>query len=130
MSEGNGFATRESLVQWSARRRYKPFEWPGVGVVTLQSPTAGEFIKIDSARQRGLTAAMSGNAREHERATQDLLLQVCYLLVLDHEHTPFFSTADREFILSLDAAITEPLTAEALAHCGLDEADIAAAQKK
>lgn len=130
MSEGNGYATKAALEAKRNKRRFKEFDWGDIGLVVLQSATAGEFVKIDAARQRATLAAMSGKVKEHEQATKDFLLQVCYSLVLDRDSNPFFSPADRELILSLDSTITDPLVTACMDHCSQDTANMGDAQKK
>lgn len=122
-------ATKANCERWRRTRRYQRFDWPGVGEVVLQSAMAGEWIKIDAARTRARMAAVSGNVKLHEQATQDFLLAVCHGLVLDLEHAPFFTSGDRELILEMDSAITDPLVVECMNHCDLAAIDLGAAQK-
>jgi len=129
MSEENGYATIVGLQQHRGKRRFKNFDWPRVGTVVLQSAMAGEWVKIDAARQRATMAAMAGKVKEHERATEDFLLQICLCLVVDQAHAPFFSLGDKDLILSLDSALTDSLATACIEHCGLDEANMGAAQK-
>lgn len=111
------FATKAALQERRGKRRTKEWQWHGFGAVILQSALAKEFIKIDTARQRARLAALRGDERELERATQDLLLGVCFGLVLDGDRQPFFTPDDKDLILELDASITDPLLAEALEFC-------------
>jgi hypothetical protein len=74
-------------------------------------------------------ASMAGRKKEHEAATQDFLLQVCFQLVLDKDGNPFFSSNDKDLILSLDSADVDPLVSAAIEHCAAADADAGAAQK-
>jgi hypothetical protein len=126
-------ATRESARRWSNKRRYKPHDWFGVGRVILQSPMAKEWIRIDSARTRCQVAALRGDQKAHEKATEDFMLAVCFGLVLEatEDRNHFFTDCpeDREFILSLDGAITDDLVRAAMEHCGTQAIDLEALQK-
>jgi len=128
MTEANGYATKDALQARRGKRRFKDYQWSDIGKVVLPSVTAGDWIKLDSARQRATMAAMSGKKKEHEAATQDFLLQACYM-VLDGQHDPFFSPADKDLILSLDSAVTDPLVSAFIEHAGLDEVSLGDAQK-
>ncbi len=129
MSESNGYATKDALQERRGKRRFKDYQWSDIGRVELQSLMAGEWIKIDTANARMRMAAMAGKKKEHEAAAQDFLLQVCYLTVLDKDHNPFFSLPDKDLILGLDSALTDPLVTAAIEHAGLDEVSVGDAQK-
>lgn len=127
MSEG--FAKKESLEQRRGQRRFRDYQWSDVGGVILQSATAGEWVRIDSAQQRARMAAMAGNKKGLDAATQDFLLEVLAALVLDGDKNHFFVAADKDLILSLDSALTDPLVSAAVEFAGLDEVSVGAAQK-
>lgn len=125
----NGFAVKSALSDRRGKRRFKEFVWCDVGKLVLQSPTAGEWIRIESARQRATMAGMNGKKKEQEAANQDYMLLVCLLLVLDGERNPFFVPEDKELILGLDPALTDPLLAAAIEFAGLDEINAGDSQK-
>ncbi len=123
------FATKDSLAKYRNRRRFCEFDWVDVGRVVLQSARAAEFIRIDAARQRATMAAMAGDVAKHEQATREFLLLVCYLLVLDEHRQPFFSEDDKQLILDLDSAVTDPLVDAATRHCSIRGLSLEDAQK-
>lgn len=129
MSEGNGYATKDALEQRRGKRRFKPFNWRDVGQLILQSPTAAEWVKIDAARTRVRVFALGGRTREHEQATEDFMLQTLYEIPLDENRQHFFTSADKDLILSLDPMLTDELVTACIAHCEQDEPDAEAAQK-
>ena len=127
--EPTPFATKEACAKWRKVRRFREFNWLGVGRVILQSAMAGEWIRIDAAQTRARMAAMSGNAKVHEKATKEFLVAVCTLLVLDENKNPFFSRDDETLIVEMDSAITDPLVAAAMQHCDTSGVDFEAAKK-
>ncbi len=129
MSEANGFATIAALESRRGRRRFKEYQWFDIGRLTIQSAMADEWGKIDSARTRARLAAIRGDVKEHEKATQEFTLQTLYLLVLDQERNPFFSPANKELILSVDAALVDALVSECMDHCALEDVSVGDAQK-
>lgn len=129
MSDTNGFAKKEYLEQRRGRRRFKPYRWADVGRLELQSTMAAEWIRIEAARQRVQVAALSGKKKEHEAASQELMLLTLYIVPLDSEHNPFFTPADKDLILSLDGALTDSLLNACLEHCATDESALRDSQK-
>ncbi len=122
-------ATLDALESRRSKRRFKEYQWADIGTVDLQSPTAGEWIKIDAARQRATMAAMAGKKKEHEAATQDFMLQTFYSIPLNKDRSPFFSPANKDLILSLDSGLTDQLLSACIEHAGLDEVSVGDAQK-
>lgn len=129
MSDDNGFATKETLEKLRGKRRFKPYKWAEIGRVILQSPTSAEWVKIDAARTRVRMFALGGKTKEHEQATEDFLLHTLYEIPLDENHQRFFTSADKDLILSLDPMLTDELVTACIAHCEQDEPDGEAAQK-
>lgn len=124
----SGFADKSALEGKRRARRFKTFDWEGIGKVVLQSPMAGEWIKIDAARARVRVAVMQGRKKDHEASARDLLLETLYGLVLNEDHSAFFTRADEALILELDPADTEPLVAAALEFAEI-RADVGDSQK-
>lgn len=130
MSETNGFAKKDSLAGRKSKRRIADYQWADVGKLILQSPLAGEWIRIESARDRATMAAMSGRKRDHEIASQDFALQVLYSIPLDEHHNPFFAPDDKDLILGLDSGLVDPLVAACVKHANLDAGNLVEGAEK
>lgn len=127
MSEGNGYATKESLLTLSRKpRRYADVEIPGFGKIQVQTINAAEFCRIDAAKNRViLLAQQPGKIAQQATAIADHLMEVAKAGVSN----PVFTEDDRELLLSIDNLLDD-IREAVLAHCNITEADLGAAQKK
>jgi hypothetical protein len=125
------FATKESLEKWRASAVTRTSTGRGVGRVILQSAMAGEWIKIDSARQRAHMAAAAGQGeRARERDARLLARRSASRWCWTTERKTFFTIRPTaSLILALDSAITDELATACVKHCDIDSIDLRALEK-
>lgn len=126
MSEGNGYATKDTLLQMSrAPRRYADVEIPNWGRIQVQSVNAGEYCRIDAAKNRAILALSSGKLSQQIAALKDYFIEVAKAGVSN----PAFTDDDREVLLSLDSSTADAIKSAVLAHCNINEVSVEGAEK-
>lgn len=126
MSEANGYATKDGLLQLSRKeRRYADKLIPGWGKIQVQSVTAAEFCRMDAAKNVVILHASGGNIGKQAAALRNYFLEVVKTCVVK----PAFSDGDAEMLLALDSATADAIKAACLEHCNIDEASVEGAEK-
>lgn len=124
MSE-NGYTTKDALRELSRReRRYKDVEISAWGKVKLQSVTAGEFCRIDAAKNRAISL-MGGKVGEQAAALKEYFIEIVKAAFA----VPAFTDDDRDFLLSLDAPLAGEIKDACLEHANLTETSVGDAEK-
>lgn len=125
MSE-NGYATKDALREVANRpRRYADVVIAGWGRIQLQSITAGQFCRIDAAKNRAIMLASQGKIKEQAAAIQDHFIEVVKAVSAN----PTFTDSDREYLLALDAPIAERIKEACLEHLSGDDMSVEDAEK-
>lgn len=126
MSEGNGYATIDSLVQASKKpRTYADVDIPGFGKIQVHTVNAGEWCAVDAAKNRAILALTSGTLQKQIAALKDYFVEVAKAGVAN----PAFTDAHREYLLGLDSSIADAIRSAVLTHCSISEVSVEGAEK-
>lgn len=124
MSEG--YASKDDLLQLSRKPRvYTDVGIPGWGKITIHTINAGEFCRIDAAKNRAIMTCSGGDIGKQAVALRDYLLEIAKACISE----PVFTDADRELLLSLDSSTANAIKDACLAHCSIEEASSEDAEK-
>lgn len=127
MSEGNGYATKEALRDLSRQPpRYDDKYIAGWGKIKVQSVSAGEFCRVEAAKNKALLLSSGGKISQQAAAYKDYGIEV----IKAGAANPTFCDDDREFLLSLDASTFESIKDAILSHWNTDEESVESAEKK
>jgi hypothetical protein len=123
----NGYASKDALRELSRKeRRYGDAEISAWGKIKLGAPTAGEFCRIDAAKNRALMLAGSGKIGEQAAALRDYFVEICKTIIVE----PSFSEDDREYLLSLEAPLAAEIKDACLEFANLTDTSVEDAEKK
>ena len=126
MSEGNGYATKEALRDISRRPpRYDDKFIAGWGKLKVQSVSAGEFCRVEAAKNKALLLSSGGKISQQATAYKDYGIEV----IKAGAANPTFCDDDRDFLLSLDASTFEEIKDAILSHWNADESSVEDAEK-
>ena len=126
MSEANGYATKEALLQMSKKpRSYADVDIPGWGKIQVQTIDALAFCRIEAAKNRALSLSSSANRTQAANAIRDYAFETIKAIVSQ----PAFCDADLEVLFANDPALVEAIREACMNHCDRQRADAGAAQK-
>lgn len=118
MSEGNGYASRESLLS-PAKRRFKDVLLPvSRKKVRIRSLFEGEKEAYEAEM---LDKKGSGLRKDKLLNARRRLIVLC---LVDKDGTPILSNADLDALRNLDGADMATLQEECQSHCGFKQGDI------
>lgn len=121
MSENNGFATREQLLQ-PARRRIKIVELPISGLkVRIRSLFENE--------SEAFQAEMFSRGRVQKDKAVSSYRRLIVLCVCDEQGQPLLSKNDTDSLNQWDGADVNHLGKECESHCGFVEGEIEKTEK-
>lgn len=116
MSEGNGFASRDQILQ-PLKRRFAVVDVPEWGRFRIRSLTELERSRFE-ASIRDKKGQVSANK------LIDLKCRLIVLCVVDGEGNPLLTNSDIDVLRNQDAKATNALVDAIQTHCGITEADM------
>lgn len=116
MSEGNGFITRESILQPS-KRRFAEVVIPDWGKFRIRSLTELERSRFETSirDKRGQLVADK---------MVDLKCRLIVLSVVDHDGNQLLQNSDIETLRQRDSKDTNQLVDAIQRHCGISDVDL------
>lgn len=123
MSEGNGFATRDSFLGLAAKpREFVEVLVEGLGKVRIRSLRESERSAIEAPN-------FTSSGKINLEKARDTKLRTIIQAVVNGDGEPFMGNTDIAELRKIDTRIVSQLYDAIAEHCGLDKDTLGAAEK-
>jgi hypothetical protein len=122
----SNYATKDALLQLSrVPRVYADVEIPRWGPIQVQTVNAGEFCRIDAARNAAVMAAADGDMDKAAEAFGNYFVVVATTCIAQ----PAFVDSDRDLLLAIDGTTAAAIKKACLDHCDMKEVSVEGSEK-